>query len=189
MNKLDSIQADLSHYVRRVDRVENELEATRMELHDVKEMLSSALERIEYMETENASWGTNKQDFDTALDAVVTQGEGAQTFEMASGGTTPRSELEHGALDQLGRDLDPLGQPSPGRPQGWGSAPGPSASSSFTFGDQQDLALTAARTPWSSAGTSPPSLGPQASGPDGLSRVPPAVADLRRQVDAALVQQ
>ena len=85
MNKLDIIQADLNHYVRRVDRVENELEATRMELHDVKEMLNSALERIEYLETENASWGTNKQDFDTALDAVVTQGDGAQTSEMASG--------------------------------------------------------------------------------------------------------
>ena len=172
----------MAHYVQRVNQMENEGEATRLELYDLKALLAGALERIEHLEAENARW--TAQDFDTALDAVVT--EGVESFNLVSGDSTPRNRS--GALDQLGRELEAPGQPGLARPQGWDSALGPQMSSSFIFGDQE-LVQTAARTPWSAAGYSPPGLGPQDSGRDFSSRVPPTVANLRQQVDSALVHQ
>ena len=96
----------------RVNSLEGAVEAARLELGDAKELLGSALDRIELLEAKNAAWD-NQQGFEESLGNIMN--EGVRTFDLASGGTTPRQEEARQDAVEIGT----------GRPE----FPGPAGSS------------------------------------------------------------
>ena len=54
--QLELIRAELSHYTMRVNSLEGAVEAIRLELGDAKDLLGSALDRVELLEAKNAAW-------------------------------------------------------------------------------------------------------------------------------------
>ena len=78
----------------RVNSLEGAVEAIRLELGDAKDLLGSALDRIELLEAKNAAWD-NQQGFEESLGDIMNERvnpEGVPTFELASGGATPRQQ-------------------------------------------------------------------------------------------------